>query len=77
MLIQVTEPCAVRVPNSFLVTVMSPDGIIIATEQYPVTAIHVTLPQSVDECNLTVNISAGNSAGMSPPTEISAGKLFL
>ena len=63
----------VRMPDYFLVTVMSTDGMIITTVQHPVTTIHVTLPQNVDECNLIVRISAGNSAGMSSSTETTIG----
>ena len=66
----------VRMPDYFLVTVMSTDGMIITTVQHPVTTIHVTLPQNVDECNLIVRISAGNSAGTSSPTEVPIGKLM-
>ena len=36
----------------------------------------ISLPQSVDVCSLHVRISAGNSAGMSPPSEpVEVGKL--
>ena len=57
---------------------MTTDRVIITTVQHPVatvriTTIHVTLPQNVDECNLVVRISAGNSAGVSSPTEIIIG----
>ena len=74
--LQVTDLCTVRMPDYFLVTVMSTDGVIITTVQHPVTTIHVTLPQNVDECNLIVRISAGNSAGTSSPTEVPIGKLM-
>ena len=65
-------------PNYFLVTVTSTDGVIITAVQQPVAAtIHVALPQNVDEC-LIVNISAGNSAGMSSPTEVfTVGMLII
>ena len=74
--------CTVRMPNYFLVTVTSTDGVIITTVQHPVatvriTTIHVTLPPNVDECNLIVRISAGSSAGMSSPTETTIGKLII
>jgi len=49
---------------------MSTDGMIITTVQHPVTTIHVTLPQNVDECDLIVIISMENSAGVSSTTEI-------
>ena len=69
------DPCTARIPNFFLVTVMSTVGAVITTVQRPVTTtIHVELPQNVYEC-LTVNISAGNNAGITPPTEITVGKL--
>jgi len=38
--------------------------------------IHIQLPQTADECSLIVAISAGNSAGMSSPTNITVGKLM-
>ena len=79
---QVTDLCTVRIPDYFLVTVTSADGVIITTvqHQHPATTVHittipVTLPQNVDECYLIVRISAGNSAGMSSPTESTIGKL--
>ena len=73
------EPCTVRIPDYFLVTVTSTDGVIIKTVQHPVatvniTTIRVTLPQNVDKCSLIVVISAGNSAGMSSPTETTISK---
>ena len=49
---------------------------IITTVQHPVTTIHVTLPQNVDECDLIVIISMENNAGVSSPTEIPVGKLI-
>ena len=55
---------------------MSTDGVIITTVQHPVTTIHVTLPQNVDECDLIVIISMENNAGVSSPTEIPVGKLI-
>jgi len=74
----VTDPCTVRIPDYFLVTVMSTDGMIITTVQHPVTTIHVILPQNVDNCNLIVRVSAGNSAGTSLQTEkIVNGKLIF
>jgi len=73
--IHVTDPCTVRRPNSFLVTVMSTVWDVTTTVhvQNPVATIHVVLPQTADECNLIVAISAGNSAGMSSPTNITVG----
>jgi len=73
----VTDPCTVRIPDYFLVTVMSTDEMIIKTVQHPVTSIRVTLPQNVDECDLIVRVSAVNSAGISSPTEETTnGKLI-
>jgi len=79
---QVTDPCTVRRPNTFLVTVMSTARNVITTvhhdhqREHQDAAIHIQLPQTADECNLIVNINAGNSAGMSPSTEIYIGKLI-
>lgn len=71
-----SDPCAIRVPNTFYVTVMSTDGVVITTVQHPVaTTIHVVLPQNVDKCSLIVRIRVQNSAGTSSPTEMSVGKL--
>ena len=76
-LLQVTDPCAVRIPDYFFVTVMCTDGMIITTVQHPVTSIHAILPQNVDNC-LIVRVSAGNSAGTSLPTEKTVnGKLIF
>jgi len=80
----VTDPCTVRIPDYFLVTVTSTDGVIITTVQHQrpvttarITTIRVTLHQNVDECDLIVGINAGNSAGMSSPTEkTTIGKLI-
>lgn len=74
---QVTDRCT-AISSSFLVTVMSTDVVIIKSvqQQHPVTTVHIVLPQDVDECNLIVNISVKNSAGMSTPTEITVGKLI-
>ena len=41
-----------------------------------VADFNISLPQSVDVCTLHVKISAGNSAGMSAPSEpVEVGKL--
>ena len=37
-------------------------------------AITIELPQNVDMCSLDVTIRAGNSAGMSLPTEVEVGR---
>jgi len=72
----VTDPCTARKPNIFLVTVMSTVGVVIKTVRRPVTTTtHVELPLNVNEC-LIVNVSAANSAGITPPTKITVGKLI-
>jgi len=75
--LHVTDPCAVRRPDNFLVTV-STDGVIITTvkHQHLVPTIHILLPQDVNECDLIVTISAENRAGVSIPTVIPVGKLI-
>ena len=75
--LQVNDTCTVRMPNSFLVTVMSTDGDIIKTVQHSNTNVYVRLPQNMEDCNLIVRISAVNSAGISPPTNITVGKLLI
>ena len=81
LLPQVTDQCTVRMPNSFLVSVMTADGVIITTDKHPhsesvaTVTIHILLPQSIDECDLIVRISAENRAGVSSPAEIPVGKL--
>ena len=40
----------------------------------PQVAIRIELPHNVDMCSLLVSIKAGNSAGLSSPTEIEVGK---
>jgi len=69
-----------KIPNSFHVDVVI-TAMVIRVEHYhqsghPDTTIPVALPPNVDEC-LIVRISAGNSAGMSSPTEIAVGKLTI
>ena len=73
-----TDPCTARISSFFLVTVMSSDGVIITTvqHQHPVATIHIVLPRNMDKCDLIMNISVGNSAGMSSPTEITVGRLI-
>ena len=38
--------------------------------------LELKLPQNVDMCSLVVSIRAGNSAGMSSPTEIEVGRSY-
>ena len=71
-----------RRPNSFHVTVMTSDRTVnITSVQYDhqigsQVTIRIELTKNVDVCSLLVNISAGNSAGMSSPTEIRVGRSF-
>ena len=77
-LLQVSEPCKTRTPEYFVITVMNSGGRINATtaeyDQQPRLHSTIDLPRNVDMCSVCVNISAGNSAGMSPPTKIKVGK---
>ena len=42
-----------------------------------VANLTISVPQNVDVCSLHVRVSAGNSAGMSAPSEaVEVGKLF-
>ena len=44
----------------------------------PIANFTISLPQSVDVCSLHVRIRAGNSAGMSAPSEaIEVGKFIM
>ena len=44
--------------------------------QHAITDFTISLPQNMDACSLHVRISAGNSAGMSAPSEpVEIGKL--
>ena len=46
--------------------------------EQPVADFNISLPQSVDVCSLHVRISAGNSAGMSAPSEaVEVGEFYL
>ena len=78
---QVTEPCEVRRPNSLHIAVMTSGRVTVntTTVQHDHSSgsqvtIRIELPQNVDTCSLLVNIRAGNSAGLSPPTEIDVGR---
>ena len=60
----------------------SAGGVFNETRQHepgqPVADFNISLPQSVDVCTLHVRISAGNSAGLSSPSEaIEVGKLYV
>ena len=69
-------------PEFFLITLMTPDGSVLKESNLShepgqaVADFTISLPQSVDVCSLHVRISAGNSAGMSAPSEVvGVGKL--
>ena len=68
-------------PEFFLITVLTSKGRILRKLRkphqrgYPVENYLISEPKSVDVCALRVRISAGNSAGMSGPSEaIEVGK---
>ena len=70
-----------RRPNSLHITVMTTGRVAVNTttvrhdhQSGPQVTIRIELPQNVDMCSLHVNISAGNSAGLSSPTEIEVGR---
>ena len=73
--------CTSRIPEFFLITLMtSTGGVLNETRQHElgqaVANFNISVPQSVDVCSLRLMISAGNSAGMSAPSEaIEVGKL--
>ena len=69
-------------PEFFLITLINSDGSVLnETRQHQpgeVADFTISLPQSVDVCTLHVRISAGNSAGMSAPSEaVEVGKLYV
>ena len=77
---QVTEPCKMRTPSYFIITLMN-SGRTVNTTTIPHDhrsgsqfATTIELPQNVDTCGLFVYISAGNGAGMSLPAEIEVGR---
>ena len=79
LLLQVTEPCKLRTPEYFVFTVMNCTTVNTTTVRYDhhsgsQVTIKIELPQNVDMCSLVVTIRAGNSAGMSSPTEIEVGR---
>ena len=67
-------------PEFFLITLMTSAGRIVNETRHhepgqPVANFTISLPQTVDVCSLHVRISAGNSAGMSAPSEaVEVGK---
>ena len=69
-------------PEFFLITLINSDGSVLnETRQHQpgeVADFTVSLPQSVDVCSLHVKIRAGNSAGISAPSEaVEVGKLYV
>ena len=75
--------CTSRMPEYFLITLLTTDGHILhettVTHQSEDTVAYfnISLPASVDGCSLHVRISAGDSAGMSAPSDIAVtGKLY-
>ena len=73
--------CTSRIPEFFLITVMNSAGSVLTEtrqkhEPGEGADFTISLPPSVDVCSLHVRISAGNSAGMSAPSEaVEVGKL--
>ena len=74
--------CTNRIPEFFLITLMIPTGDVLdETRQHrtgqPDADFTISLSQSMNVCSLHVRISAGNSAGMSAPSEaVEVGKLY-
>ena len=78
--LQVDVVCTNRIPEFFLITLMtSAGGVLNETRQHEpgeIADFTINLPQSVNVCSLRVRIRAGNSAGMSAPSEaVEVGKL--
>ena len=66
--------CTSRIPEFFLITVLTSAGNVVnETRQHEpgqqVANFTISLPQSVDECSLRLRVIAGNSAGISSPSE--------
>ena len=69
-------------PKYFVITVSSDERVFNETRQHEpgqaVADFTISLPQSVNLCSLHVRIRAGNSAGMSAPSEaVEVGKSQL
>ena len=80
--LQVDVVCTSRVPELFLITLMTFNGGVLREFNMShdpgqeVANFTISLPQTVDGCSVHVRISAGNSAGMSAPSEaVEVGKL--
>ena len=70
-----------RTPKYFVITVVNSSRVTVNTTSVQhdhqlgsQVTISIELPQNVDMCSLVVTIRAGNSAGMSSPTEIEVGR---
>ena len=65
--------CVSRMPEFFLITLMTSTGIELNTTQQlgqEDADFNISLPKTVDNiCTTVVRISAGNSAGVSTPSE--------
>ena len=73
--------CVSRMAEFYLITLMTSTGIELnmthelGQENANYTISLVSLPQNVDKCTTIVRISAGNSAGVSAPSEpVEVGK---
>ena len=71
--LQVDVVCTSRIPEFFLINLMTSGGSVLnKTRQHEpgeIADFTISLPQSVNACSLHVRIRAGNSAGMSAPSE--------
>ena len=74
--------CTCRISEFSLITPMTPTGGVLWESNMThepgqaVADLTISLPQDVDVCSLHVRISAGNSAGMSAPSEaVEVGEL--
>ena len=79
---QVDTVCISRVPELFLFTLMASTQLVVKEFNMshepgqPVADFTISLSKTIDVCSLHVKISAGNSAGMSVPSEtVEVGKL--
>ena len=73
-----------RTPSYFVITVMTSGRVAVNTttvahdhQSGSQVVIRIELPQNVNMCSLLVSIRAGNSAGISSPTEIKVGMSCL
>ena len=80
--VQVNTLCTSRIPEFFLITLMNSAGRVLKESNMShdpgqdVANFNISPPQSVDVCTLHVRIRAGNSVGMSSPSEaVEVGKL--